>query len=181
MGDVLAGAGTGFVLIAVLLTWYRVTITPLGVQFFESLERAMFSRLFPQVAAGLGALRGPLTLSVSALDSAAGGWRWAILVVSIVILLEVCLAVSSGATKQASPSWPHAPILLMLTVANLILVVAAFINLPYGETPAGYLTVTRGIGAYLGLVAGFIACGGAVAVLVKSSPGATRPSPTGLR
>ena len=77
VGDVFAGVGTGFVLISLLLTWYRVTITPLGVQFLESLERALFSRLFPQAAAGLGGLTGPLTLSLSALDRAAGGWRWA--------------------------------------------------------------------------------------------------------
>ena len=171
LGDVLAGSGTGIVLISMFLTWYRVTITPLGVQFFESLERALFSRLFPQAAAGLGGLTGPLTLSVSALDKAAGGWRWAILVVSIVILLELLLAIGSGTTKQPSQSWPHTSILLVVTVANLLLVVAAFFSLPYSGTPAGYLTVTRGIGAYLGLVAGFVACGGAVAVLAKSSPG----------
>jgi hypothetical protein len=58
-----------------------------------------------------------------------------------------------------------------MTVANLLLVVAAFVNLPYGGTPAGYLTVTRGLGAYLGLVAGLIACGGALVVLVKGSQG----------
>ena len=171
VGDVFAGVGTGFVLISLLLTWYRVTITPLGVQFLESLERALFSRLFPQAAAGLGGLRGPLTLSLSALDRAAGGWRWAILVVSIVIFLEVLLAASAGTTRQSAPTWPHTAILLVLTVANLLLVVAAFVNLPYGGTPAGYLTVTRGLGAYLGLVAGLIACGGALVVLVKGSQG----------
>jgi hypothetical protein len=109
---------------------------------------------------------------VSALDKAAGGWRWAILVVSIVILLELLLAIGSGTTKQPSQSWPHTSILLVLTVANLLLVVAAFFSLPYSGMPAGYLTVTRGIGAYLGLAAGFVACGGAVAVLAKSSSGA---------
>ena len=36
LSDLLAGVGAGFVLISLLLTWYSVTITPLGVQFFES-------------------------------------------------------------------------------------------------------------------------------------------------
>ena len=181
LADVLAGLGAGFVLISMLLTWYRVTITPLGVEFFESLERALFSRLFPQFSAGLGGLSGPLTMSLSPLDKAAGGWRWAILVVSIVILLEVLLDVSSGAAKSLTLTWPHTAVLLVLTVANLLLVVAAFVALPYGATPAGYLIVARGVGAYLGLAASFVACGGVVAALVKnSSSGDSRP-PGGLR
>ena len=83
-------------------------------------------------------------MSVSPLDKEAGGWRWAILVVSIVILLEVLLAVSSGAAKSSASSWPHTGVLLVLTVANLFLTLAAFISLPYGGTPTGYLIVTRG-------------------------------------
>ena len=84
-------------------------------------------------------------MSISPLDKTAGGWRWAILVVSVVILLEVLLAVSSGVAKESESTWPHTPILLVLTVANLFLVIAAFVNLPYGDTPANYLTVTRGL------------------------------------
>ena len=109
-------------------------------------------------------------MSVSPLDKAAGGWRWAILVVSIVILLEVILVVSSGLAKQSASSWPHTSILLVLTVTNLFLVIAAFVNLPYGDTPASYMTVTRGLGAYLGLLAGLIASGGAVGALVRRLP-----------
>jgi hypothetical protein len=95
VGDVVAAAGTGLVLISTFLTWYSVTLTSLGVQFYESLERALFSRLFPQIAAGLGGLTGPLTFSVSVLGKGAGGWRWAILVVSIVLLLEVIVRIPS--------------------------------------------------------------------------------------
>jgi len=172
VSDVVAAAGTAFVLISLLLTWYRVTITAAGLQYVESLERALFPSLYPRVAAGLGGI-GPFTTSVSALGKGAGGWRWTILVVSSVLLLEILLATSSGATKQSSPSGPHGAILLVLTVANLILVAAAFFNLPFGGAPAAYMTVARGFGAYLGLLAGLVACGGAVAGLVKSSPGAS--------
>jgi hypothetical protein len=91
------------------------------------------------------------------------------------------VAVSSGATKPSASTWPHTSVLLVLTVANLLLVVAAFVSLPYSGTPAGYLTVTRGLGAYLGLVAGLVACGGAIAVLVKSSPGGAPRPPADLR
>ena len=181
LGEVLAGVGTGFVLISMLLSWYSVTITPLGVEFFESLERALFSRLFPQVSSGLGGLTGPLTITVSPLDKAAGGWRWAILVVSIVILLEILLAVSSGATNRSVSTWPHTAIISVLGVANLLLVVAAFLALPYGGAPAGYLTVSRGVGAYLGLVAALIACAGAIAVLLKNSPSGGPVRSGGLR
>ena len=109
-------------------------------------------------------------MSISPLDKTAGGWRWAILVVSVVILLEVLLAVSSGVAKESESTWPHTPILLVLTVANLFLVIAAFVNLPYGDTPANYLTVTRGPGAYLGLLAALIASCGAAGALFKRLP-----------
>jgi hypothetical protein len=154
------------------LTWYSVTVTAVGMQFYESVERALFARLFPQAAAGLGSFTGPLTYSVSPLAKEAGGWRWAILVVSIVLLLEVLLAIGSGVAKQASPTWPHAAILLALSVTNLILVAAAFFSLPYSGAPAAYLSVSHGIGAYFALVAALIACGGAVARILKGSPGA---------
>jgi len=171
VNDLLAASGSGFVLISILLTWYNVTITALGVQFYESIERAFLARLFPQAAPGIGGLSGPLTLSISALDKAAGGWRWAILVVSIVILLEVLVALSTGASRQSSPPLPHSTVLMVLTFANLVLVVAAFVNLPYGGAPVSYLIVARGVGAYLGLVAALVACGGAAVGLIKSSPG----------
>jgi len=167
VGDAIAAAGTGFVLLSLLLTWYRVTITAVGVQFYQSLERALFAHLFPQATAALGGLAGPLTFSVSALGKEAGGWRWAILVVSIVLLLEVLLANGTGVARQVSPTWPHAATMLVLTVANLILVAAAFFNQPYSDAPSTYLSVSHGIGAYLGLAACLVACGGAVARLAK--------------
>lgn len=153
-----------------LLSWYSVTITPVGLQYLESLERALFPRLFPQAGAGLGGLNGPLTTSVSALGQGAGGWRWTIVAVSGVLLLGLLLAIGSGATSPSSSSGPHTAILLLLTTTNLILVAAAFFDLPFGGSPAAYLTVSRGVGAYLGLAAALVACGGAVAGLVRSSP-----------
>jgi hypothetical protein len=170
VGDVLAATGAGFVLISMFLTWYNVTLPALGVQFYESLEREFLARLFPQIANSLGGLTGSLTFSVGALGSGAGGWRWAILVVSIILLLEVLLAIGSTTRTQSSPTWPHVVILLVLTVTNLILVVAAFLSLPYSSAPASYLTVAPGVGAYLGLLAALVACGGAVAGLVRNSP-----------
>ena len=76
LGDVLAGSGTGIVLISMFLTWYRVTITPLGVQFFESLERALFSRLFPQGRGGLGRAHG--TVDALGVGARQGGRRMAL-------------------------------------------------------------------------------------------------------
>jgi hypothetical protein len=49
----------------------------------------------------------------------------------------------------------------------------AFFSLPYGSAPSTYLTVAPGVGAYVGLVAALLACGGAVVGLAKSSPGST--------
>jgi len=170
IGDVLAASGAGLVLVSLFLNWYSVTLTALGVQFYESLEKAFFARLFPQVANSFGGLTGPLTFSVPALGTGAGGWRWAILVVSIILLLEVLMAVSSSTRSQSPPTWPHSGILLVLTVSDLILVVAAFFSLPYGGTPSSYVTANPGVGAYLGLLAALVACAGAVTVLVKSAP-----------
>ncbi len=173
LGDVLVAAGAGFVVISLFLTWYSVTLTTVGVQFYESLERALFSRLFPQIANSFGGLTGPMTFSVSALGSGAGGWRWAILVVSIVLLLEVLLVISSSTRSQYPSAWPHMPILLVLAVTNLILVGAAFLSRPYGDTSSSYVTVAPGIGAYLGFLAALVACGGAIAGLVRSRPRTT--------
>lgn len=170
VGDVLAASGAGLVLISIFLTWYNVTLTTLGVQFYESLEKAFFARLFPQIANNFGGLTGPLTFSVPALGTGAGGWRWAILVVSIILLLEVLMAISSSTRSQLPPTWPHSGILLVMTVTNLILVVVAFFTLPYSGTPSSYVTAARGVGAYLGLLGVLVACAGAVTVLVKSAP-----------
>jgi hypothetical protein len=152
------------VIVSLLLTWYRVTITPAGMQFYQSL----ISRLFPGAGSELGGLTGPLTFSVSALDKEAGGWRWVILVVSAVLLLEVLLALGTGVAQQTAPTWPHASILLVLTVVNLILVVAAFFVRPDGGTSSLYLTVSNGVGAYIGLVAALVAFGGGLARFLRS-------------
>ncbi len=160
-------AATGGVLLSLLLTWYSVTITAVGMQFYQSLERALLYRLFPAAASGVGGLSGPLTFSVSALSKEAGGWRWAILVVSIVLILEVLLAIGSGVARQAAPSWPHAAILLALCVVNLVLVGAAFFNLPYSDVPSSYISVSHGFGSYLGLAAALVALGGAVARILR--------------
>lgn len=173
-GDVLAAVGSGLVLISIFLTWYSVTLTALGVQFYESLEQAFLSRLFPQIANSLAGISGPLTFSVPLLGSGAGGWRWAILVVSVLLLLEVLLAIASSAKSHLPPSWPHGSVLLLLSVGELVLVLVAFFSLPYGSAPSTYLTVAPGVGAYVGLVAALLACGGAVVGLAKSSPGSTR-------
>jgi hypothetical protein len=174
VGDVLAASGAGLVLISLFLTWYNVTLTALGVQFYESLEKAFFARLFPQIANSFGGLTGPLTFSVPALGTGAGAWRWAILVVSIVLLLEVLLAISSTTKSQAAPAWPHGAVLLLLSVGDLILVVAALLSLPYGGTPSAYVAVAPGIGAYVGLLAALVACAGAVVGLARSTPGVPR-------
>lgn len=172
--DLLCAAGSGLVVLSVFLTWYSVTVTALGVRFYASLEQAFLSKLFPQIAAGLGNLRGPLTTSVSALGQGAGGWRWAILVVSIVIVLETLVVVTSARPNQLS-GWPHAGIQVMLTIANVVLVLAAFFTLPYGNAPSGYITVARGPGAYLGLFAALFALGCALtAALRRQSPSPSR-------
>lgn len=171
-GDVVCMAGSGFVLASLFLSWYNVTLTALGVRFFASLEQAFLARLFPRVAAGLGGLTGPLSSSVSALGEGAGGWRWAILVVSIVVILETLLAISSGAATRSPSPWPHTVVQLVLTIAEFVLVIAAFFNVPYGNVPSAYMTVGHGFGSYLGLFASLIACGGACVAWLGASPSA---------
>ena len=131
-------AATGGVLLSLLLTWYSVTITAVGMQFYQSLERALLYRLFPAAASGVGGLSGPLTISVSALSKEAGGWRWAILVVSIVLILEVLLAIGSGVASRPRLAGHTQRSLLALCVVNLVLVGAAFFNLPYSDVPSSY-------------------------------------------
>ena len=93
---------------------------------------------------------------------------------SIVLLVEVLLAISTSTRIQSAPGWPHTGVLLLLSVANLVLVLAAFFSMPYGSTPATYVTVAPGVGAYVGLVAALLACAGAVTGVIKNSPAASR-------
>lgn len=61
-----------------------------------------------------------------------------------------------------------------MSVGELVLVLVAFFSLPYSSAPSSYLNVAPGVGAYVGLVAALVACGGAVAGVARSSPGSWR-------
>ena len=168
-----SASGAGLVLISLFLTWYNVTLTALGVHFYESLDK-VFLRLAcsrrlptPSVDSQVRSRSRCLRL-VQVLEA----WRWAILVVSIVLLLEVLLAYEPATTKsQSAPAWPHGAVLLLLSVGDLILVVVALLSLPYGGTPSTYVAVAawswrlhRALGRLL------VACAGAGVGLEAARP-----------
>lgn len=99
-----------------------------------------------------------VNLSLTALGSHAGGWRWLILVVAIVILVGGLAGVLANVAE--SGAWPHSGLQALLGMALLGLVVAAFFTSPlpnvglFGIPGFGR---SAGSGAYVGLVAAVLA------------------------
>ncbi len=104
-----------------------------------------------------------VSLSISALGSHAGGWRWLILVVATAIIIEGLAGRLANVSE--TEAWPHAAVQALLGVALLGLVVVAFFTSPLPNLAVYQIPGfgrSAGSGAYLGLVAGVLAAYGGI-------------------
>ena len=172
LGDVLVAAGAGFVVISLFLTWYSVTLTTVGVQFYDrsngpvfplSADCQQFRRAYgTHDVLGVGTRIGSRRLAVGdpcrvdrPLAGSVAGDQF-----------EHEKSVPFGLASHADPPRP-----------------GSYESHPCRRglsEPALWRHVVQrcamrapGIGAYLGFLAALVACGGAIAGLVKSRPRAT--------
>ena len=136
-GDLIVLAGTVLVFVSLYLPWYSISLSG-------------FASLYSGGAIG----------SISALGDGAGGWRFLILVVCLVIVGYVFLrTMSSRGLRLPLPHWQ---LVTVLTGLNLLLVLIAFLVRPGGGSTVSGLSISWDYGAYLALGAAALAVAGAV-------------------
>jgi len=159
-GDLVALAGTVVVFVSLYLPWYSISLSG-----FDSLY------------GGGGAVGW-----ISALGDGAGGWRFLILVVCLVIAGYLFLRMMIS--RDVRMPLPHWQLLTALTALNLVLVLIAFLVKPGGGTTVSGLSIGWDYGAYLGLGGGALAVIGGVIrrtdpeLLGPSAPRTTAVPPT---
>ena len=136
-GDLIVLVGTVVVFVSLYLPWYSISLSG-------------FASLYSGGAIG----------SISALGDGAGGWRFLILVVCLVIVGYVFLrTMSSRGLRLPLPHWQ---LVTVLTGLNLLLVLIAFLVKPGGGSTVSGLSISWDYGAYLALGAAALAVAGAV-------------------
>jgi hypothetical protein len=125
-----------------------------------------------QFGYGVGGLS--VSVSVTALSSQAGGWRWLMLACSLGVLAELLLTllIFKARTRRA---WPHRSLLALFCAVNLALVAAAMVFSPFGAAGRlGLLNSSLAAGAYVALVGAIVGVGAAVCRLVTGPPALCR-------
>ncbi|MGH9172014.1 MAG: hypothetical protein ACRD0Z_14285 [Acidimicrobiales bacterium] len=137
-GDLVAVIATAVVFISLFLPWYSYTDT--------------------NASDGCGVTAGSsCSLSISALGSGAGGWRFLILV--ICLLVAGLLFLRSFLVSGLRTPLPHWQLLTALCSLNLLLIVISFLVKPgfYGLLAAAGISSSWSYGAFIGLIAGIAA------------------------
>jgi len=143
--------------------------------FFGSV--AVFCSLFmPWYQIGVSGNGISVSVSLTALADHAGGWRWAIFVCSLAVVVEL-LATLLIFRVRARGDWPHRSVLGLLCAVDLALVIAAMAASPFNSVSDAYFGVLKsslGAGAYVAIVGALIATGAAAARLFTGPPALTR-------
>jgi hypothetical protein len=160
-GDLVAGIASFLVFIAVFIPWYS---------FASSADSASANATFAQQQLVLAVCSGqpvicesdvPPQFSIGALDGGAGGWRYLILVVAIIIVLYV-LSRTLDVVAQAIPS--HWQVLIGMTALQGLLVLIAFAINPLSLLDS-FGSSSWAFGAFLALIAAIAATVGAILVM----------------
>jgi uncharacterized paraquat-inducible protein A len=125
------------------------------------------------------------SFTLSATASGAGGWRFLILVVSILIVLYLLVrTVLSVAPRLPLPHWQ---LLTAASGVNAALVLISFLVKPFSSLDLFGISVSWSYGAFLGLAAAAVAVIGSAMrrnepeALLTTGPGApSHPRPAGL-
>lgn len=139
LGDRVAGIATLVLFIALFFPWYSVSVSSSSVGLAGS-------------------------ASTSALGSAAGGWRYLILILCLLILGD--LAVRAVVSRPLQLPAPHWQVLGAALGLNALLTLLAFLLKPsVGVTTVPFslnVSVSWSYGAFIGLIAALVALAGGV-------------------
>jgi hypothetical protein len=132
VGDLVALGGTVLLFISLFLSWYSAT--------------------------GEDVNGNTITVSGTALGQYAGGWRFLILVIAIIVVLY--LLARTLAPRGFHLPLPHWQVLTILVGLQFLLTLLAFLVKP--TTGVAGVGVSWEYGAFIGLVASLIAAAGAI-------------------
>jgi hypothetical protein len=163
-GDLTVGIGSFLVVISLFFPWYSFAASPAqaSAQVTIAQQQLMLAicRDRPDVCSSTVAPK----FSVSALDGVAGGWRFLILVVAIIIVLYVLSRTLEVVTRAVPYHWQ---VLVGATALQALLVLIAFLANPLGIL--GSLgSSSWAFGAFLALIAAVAALVGAFVVMQES-------------
>jgi hypothetical protein len=172
-GDLIAGAGSLLILISLFLPWYSFAASPAQASLQPTLAEQQLALAVCSDQPAVCESSIPPRFSVSALGGGAGGWRFLILVVAIIVVLYV-LSRTLEVVARAVPY--HWQVLLGLTGFQGLLVLIAFFANPLGVLdPVG--SSSWAFGAFLALIAAIAAVVGAI-LLMQEEKKQSAMSPT---
>lgn len=163
-GDLIAGITSFLVLISLFFPWYSFVASPARASAQATLAQQQLLLAICGQQLDICASNVAPKFSVSALGAGAGGWRFLILVVAILVVLYV-LSRTLELVARAVPS--HWQVLVGMTALQGLLVLIAFLANPLGILdPLG--SSSWGFGAFLALIAVIAAVVGAVLVMQEN-------------
>jgi hypothetical protein len=164
-GDLIAGSASFLALISLFLPWYSFAAS--AAQASATATPAQ-QQLVLAICSGQPAVcrsNAPPQFSVSALGGGAGGWRFLILVVAIVVVLYVLSRTLDGVARAFRYHWQ---VLVGLTAFQGLLVLIAFFANPLSIL--GSLgSSSWAAGAFLALMAAIAAVAGAILVMRENN------------
>jgi hypothetical protein len=158
-GDTIAGIASFLVLISLFLPWYSFSATATNAADPTPAQQQLVLTLCNSQPS-LCNSDAPPQVSIGALDTAAGGWRYLILVIAIIAVLYVLSRAVEGVARAVTSHWQ---LLLGITVLQGVLVLVAFFANPLGILD-DYGSSSWAAGAILALIAAIAAVGGALMV-----------------
>jgi hypothetical protein len=164
-GDLIAGIASFLVLISLFLPWYSFAAS--AAQASATATPAQ-QQLVLAICSGQPAVcssNAPPQFSVGALGAGAGGWRFLILVVAIVIVLYVASRTLEAVAQAFRYHWQ---LLLGLTALQGFLVLIAFFANPLGILDS-LGSSSWAAGAFLALIAAIAAVVGAILVMQENT------------
>lgn len=163
-GDLIAGIASFLVLISLFIPWYSFAASPdqASANATPAQQQLVLAICSDQPAVCQSSL--PPQFSVSALGGGAGGWRFLILVVAIILVLYVLSHTLDAVAQAVTYHWQ---ILVGVTAFQGLLVLIAFFANPLGILdPLG--SSSWAFGAFLALIAAIAAVAGAILVMQET-------------
>jgi len=171
-GDLVAGIASFLVLISLFFPWYSFAASPTQASATATLaQQQLVLAVCGQQLTVCTSSAAP-KFSVSALGAGAGGWRFLILVVAILVVLYV-LSQTVDTVARAIPN--HWQLLIGMTALQGLLVVIAFFVNPFGILD-NLGSSSWAFGAFLAIIAAIAAVVGAVLVMQESKKAVGAPS-----